>query len=163
MALFICYSIFLYFSYTDSRPASMFLIFIMFLANVIFFGHWAFYFYRYFKKSLSNLSSALKKTKESMKQITHSALKRLDNRRKREAIMRSQSTLSKQKFTPRGSKCVPNVGEDGKRILRTTPGKSQVGSQENCEVVEKPFASERKADESQVEKFEGMLIIQEEK
>ena len=143
----------------------------MLCANVVFFGHWAYYFYVHFKQSLQNLRNALKKTTESVKQITSSALKRFENSRRKAALIRSQSTLSKQKFTPRGSKCLNN--DDAKKILRTTPGKSNVGSHEDCEIIDKAFISERKMDDKgdenlaekndKFEKFPGMLIIQEEK
>ena len=171
VALFVCYSVFLYFSYSDSVSANAFLIFIMLCANVVFFGHWAYYFYVHFKQSLQNLRNALKKTTESVKQITSSALKRFENSRRKAALIRSQSTLSKQKFTPRGSKCLNN--DDAKKILRTTPGKSNVGSHEDCEIIDKAFISERKMDDKgdenlaekndKFEKFPGMLIIKEEK
>lgn len=155
VALFVCYSVFLYFSYSDDVGSSVFLILIMFFANVIFLGHWGYYFYIYFKKSLHNIRNAIRKTTESV----HSAILK----RRKNAIMRSQSSISKNKNTPRGSKFINQ--DDIVKILKTTPGKSQIGSRENCEIVEKPFISERKmeekGDENQVEKFPEMLIIQE--
>ena len=167
-ALFICYSVFLYFSYTESVSGSVILIMIMFSANIVFFVHWIALFYKYIKKSIANI---LKKTTDmiNFNKIT-SALRRMENNRKRNALMRSQTSLSQTKLSPRGSKFIQkSSGEikdnnDGKKALKTTPGKSShVGSGEECEVIENPFRSERK-DEACCEKFrEEMLIIIEEK
>lgn len=168
IALFICYSVFLYFSYTESVSASLFLILIMFLANVVFFLHWIVLFYHYIKVSLRNLKNALKKTTDlinNFKQIS-SAL-----RRKRTGVIRSQTSLSQTKLSPRGSKFIQKnsnqeIKEETKKALKTTPGKSQLGSNESYEIVENPFKSERKyskKDDIGITKIPDMLIIQEEK
>ena len=147
-ALFVCYSVFLYFSYTESVSASMFLIIILFFANFIFFVHWLILFVRYFKISLRNLKNAI----SSIKQIS-SALKRIDNMRKRNAISRSQTSLSQGKISQRGSKLVAKNSIE-KKVSKTTPGKSQ----DEDEIGENPFKSERKEEsKKEIEESKGEI------
>lgn len=165
-ALFVCYSIFLYFSYTESVSASVFLLLILLFANVIFFTHWLILFIRYFKISIAN---ALKITADLVSNIRHltSSFRRGEHNRKRNAILKNKNTISSPKtsrFCRKG-----NNGDfkyNKKRIIKTTPGRNHHIFSEEYELNEIGFKSEKKIiikkEEVEGEKFKEMLIMNQE-